>query len=197
MIMRRQDAAMAQMRRALELDPLNTLFQALYGVVLLDGARRPDDAIEQFRSVLRTVPNHPLALAGLVEAFYAKGMYEETFEAAKSNWAARGQPEAVKALERGYAEEGFTGAMNRLAEWKVAREDRKGTSPVFNYIAAGKNQQALDRLELAFEAHDSNMPYIGVIWRFAGLYDEPRFQDLLRRMNFPEDVLNGYLNQTP
>jgi TolB-like protein/Tfp pilus assembly protein PilF len=197
MIMRRQNEAMAQMKRALELDPLNTLFQALYGVVLLDGARRPDDAIEQFRSVLRTVPNHPIALAGLVEAFYAKGMYEETFEAAKSNWTARGQPEAVRALERGYAEAGFTGAMNRLAEWKVAREERKGTSPVFNYLAVGNYRQALDRLELAFEAHDPNMPYIGLMGKFTGLHDEPRFQDLLRRMNFPEDVLNGYLNETP
>ena len=144
---------MVQMQRALELDPLNTLLQALYGMVLLDGARRPDDAIEQFRNVLRTVPNHPIALACLVEAFYAKGMYGETYEAAKSNWTASGHPEAVEALERGYSEAGFTGAMSRLAEWRVARLGRKGFAPVFNYIAAGKNQQALDCLERAFEEH--------------------------------------------
>ena len=29
------------------------------------------------------------------------------------------------------------------------------------------------------------------------LRDEPRFQDMLRRMNFPEDVLAKYLEDTP
>jgi len=197
MIMQRQDEAMTQMELALELDPLNTLFQALYGVVLLDGARRPDDAIEQFRNVLRFEPNHPLALAFLVEAFYVKGMYEETFEAAKANWTARRQPEAVKALESGYAEGGFTEAMRRLAEWKVARPGREMGDSVFNYAAAGQTQQALDRLELAFEENSSNMPYFATGEIYNNLRNEPRYQELLRRMNFPEEVLARYLSETP
>ena len=41
------------------------------------------------------------------------------------------------------------------------------------------------------------MPYIGVDAKFDGLRNEPRFQDLLRRMNFPEEILAGYLNETP
>ena len=53
------------------------------------------------------------------------------------------------------------------------------------YTRAGKNDEALDWLEKAFEAHDPNMPYISVDPIFDSLRDNPRFQDLLRRMNLP------------
>jgi hypothetical protein len=93
--------ALVQMERALELDPLNPLFRALYGVVLCCGIRQCDDAIEQFRGVLKTVPNHPLALWQVIESFYAKGMYEQAFKAAKSYSTLIGGRGEVEALEQG------------------------------------------------------------------------------------------------
>jgi len=183
MIMKRPDEAMAQMESALELDPFNALLQALYGVVL-QSSHRFDEAIDVCRNILRTVPNHPMALGCLVQAFYHKGMYEESFEAAKAEHTAMGEPRAVKALDRGYAEGGFTGAMTRRAEWWVANWPAPfGAS---SYIKAGKNQEALNTLELGFEEHNPNMPYISVDPHYDSLRNEPRFQDLLRRMNLPE-----------
>jgi hypothetical protein len=112
-------------------------------------------------------------------------MYQESFEAAKANHTAWGQPEAVKALDRGYAEGGFTGAMSRIAEWWVANFPATHYGAP-SYIMAGKNQEALDRLELGFEQHDPNMPYLSVLPIYDSLRNEPRFKDLLRRMNLPE-----------
>jgi hypothetical protein len=54
---------------------------------------------------------------------------------------------------------------------------------------AGKNQQALDWLERDFELRSAGITRIGVNPAFIGLRKEPRFQELLRRMNFPEDVI--------
>ena len=51
------------------------------------------------------------------------------------------------------------------------------------YARAGKNDRAVEWLERGFEVRDPNMPYIGVIPVFDSLRDDPRFQDLLRRMN--------------
>jgi hypothetical protein len=51
---------------------------------------------------------------------------------------------------------------------------------------AGKNQEALDRLELGFEEHNPTMPYLSANPIFDSLRDEPRFQDLRRRMDLPE-----------
>ena len=194
MTMKRQDEAMGQIKLALELDPANELFKWLYAVVLLHGARRIDETIEFCSDFLKEVPNSPHAYASLVEAYYAKGMYEDAYEASKMNWTVRARPDAVKALELGYTEGGFKGAMYRLAEWKVANLLSRRRA-VFNYVAAGKNQQALDCLERAFEERDSNLPYIFNHVYADKLRGEPRFQDLLRQMNFPEEVLAKYLNE--
>ena len=189
MIMQRPDEAMAQMERALELDPFNPLFRALYGIVLHFGVRQHNDAIEQFHNVLRTVPNHPVALSSLVGAFYMEGNHEEAFRAAKTSSTLLGFPEEVEALERGYAEGGFPGAMGNLADWYDAHSSssqmpRSGVAVA--YALAGRTQEALDQLELGFEERDPSMPYMGVTPAFESLRDEPRFQNLLRRLNLPD-----------
>ena len=54
------------------------------------------------------------------------------------------------------------------------------------YTRAGKNKEALDWLEKAYEAHDGNTPYLSVDPIFDDMRNEPRFQDILRRMNLPQ-----------
>ena len=78
-----EQTARLDAERALELDPLNPMFQAQYAVVLTSMGRL-DEAIEVHRNVLRTVPNHPVALSELEVLLYAKGMYEEALEYGKA-----------------------------------------------------------------------------------------------------------------
>ena len=91
-------------------------------------------------------------------------------------------PDAVAALEPGYEKDGLAGAMSGLADWK---HEQFGVCDPFNLSAAGETDEALDCLELRVEMGDPNMPYIGVTVTLRALRDEPRFQDLLRRMNLP------------
>lgn len=58
------------------------------------------------------------------------------------------------------------------------------------HLFAGLNDRALEWLERSFEAHDPNMPYIGIWPMFDPLHDHPRFQDLLRRMNLPTNPMS-------
>lgn len=51
------------------------------------------------------------------------------------------------------------------------------------FTRAGKHDQTLDWLEKAYEAHDPNMPYLSVDPIFDDLRDNPRVQDLLRKLN--------------
>ena len=85
--------------------------------------------------------------------------------------------------------------MEAVAQWEVENEGPCGFYAVPPYAAAGKNQQALDILECAFEEINPNLPYLGAFVAYAALHKEPRFQEMLRRLNFPEDVLAGYLNE--
>jgi hypothetical protein len=54
------------------------------------------------------------------------------------------------------------------------------------YAETGENEKALDLLERAYTQHDSELLQLKVDPRMDNLRSNPHFQDLLRRMNFPE-----------
>ncbi len=183
-IMGRPEEAIAQIERAIELDPFNPLIQAIYSINLVF-ARRYGDAIAQAQKALRTTPNHPVASSAIQMAYQAKGMYGEALAATEALWAAFGHREVVDALARGYAEGGYLGAMNLAAETLAA--NTQTTYPfeiAMLYIRAGKNDKAFEWLERAVEAHDPNTISL-VMPIFDSLRNDPRFEDLLRRIGLP------------
>ncbi|HVP89890.1 MAG TPA: protein kinase [Terriglobales bacterium] len=184
-ILKHSEEAMAQIQRALELDPLNALFRGHFAMDLMY-ARRYDDAIAVIRDALKTSPNDLVALSTLRSAYHMKHMYPEALEAWKASYAARGDHEAGEALARGFREGGYPMALQRAAETLAARS-RTAYVPAWQigtlYTRAGKKDEALEWLEKAYRAHDPNMPYISVDPIFDILRDEARFKDLLRRMN--------------
>jgi TolB-like protein/Tfp pilus assembly protein PilF len=185
--MERPEEAMAQIERALELDPFNAAFRSLYAYDLMY-ARRFDEAITDLRETLRTAPMDQFALSAIRSAYHVNGMYEEAYEAWKTWYNVQDDNEAEQALVRGYEEAGYSGALSSVAELMIERSKTTFITPwqiATVYTRAGRNNEALEWLEKAFEAHDANMPSISVDPIFDDLHDEPRFQNLLRRMNLP------------
>jgi tetratricopeptide (TPR) repeat protein len=72
----RAEEALPHMELALELDPLNPMYHAFYGVVLLYH-RRSDDALAAFHTALDIEPNQMLALSSFAKTFGIKGMHDE------------------------------------------------------------------------------------------------------------------------
>jgi tetratricopeptide (TPR) repeat protein len=178
---------MEQIQTALDLDPFNPLFLALYGMDMLY-ARQFDKAIELLSKTLETAPTDPVALATLRTAYHMKGMYPEALEVWITTYAAKEDQEAIEALMRGNREGGYQAALETLAQTLIARSDTIYITPwqiATLYTRAGKKKEAIDWLEKAFDAHDSNMPYIGVDPIFDILWEEKRFQNLLKQMNLP------------
>jgi TolB-like protein/Tfp pilus assembly protein PilF/predicted Ser/Thr protein kinase len=186
-MMRRPDKAMVQIEQAIELDPFNTLLRSIYAWDLIY-AHRYDDAIDHLRETLRTAPDDWTALSTLRSAYHQKGMYEEALEIWKRSYEARDDQEAEDALVRGYEEGGYSGALSSAAELLTERSRTTFVTPWqigTLYTRAGKKDKALEWLEKAFEARDGNLIYLSVDPIFDYLRDEPRFQDLLRKMNLP------------
>jgi len=183
----RHGEAMAEVRRVLEIDPYNSLYQSLAAAVFLL-AHRYDEAITQARSAQRTNANDPVAHNLLQICFFMKGLAEEAYAEWKGLWNTPlyGNRDIAEALERGYAEAGFAGAMRHMTEAyaKVVYERSEPWNLAVAYVMAGDKERALEWVEKGFELRDPNMSYLGFPC-FDGLRSDARFQGLLRRMNLP------------
>jgi len=188
-VMKRPEEAMAQMDRALQLDPLNEVVQ-VHHAFLLESAGRDDEALAQWRKLLRTSPQHPMAHWDFSVISLRKAMYKESLAEMKAHYSCLGDREVEEALTQGYAQSGYRGAMRRAADLLAARA-RKTYVLSFDvaalYTIAGENAQALDWLEKGLEERSPHMPYVDAYMEFAPLRSDPRFQDLLRKMNLPVD----------
>ena len=185
--MNRPEEATAHLERALELDPFNFKYQVIYGWHLFY-VRRYDDAISQFRKVLKKSPNDRFSLFSLTTVFIAAGMYAEHRELNKKFINAGLSTDGVaEEIERGYAQGGFQEAMRRGAEMLAAQSKLAPPMLVaYMYTYAGENDLALEWLERSYEARTFGFHFLKAGPEWDPLRDDPRFQDLLRRMNFPE-----------
>jgi len=181
----RPDEAMAQIERALDLDPLSVRTLSFYAADLVY-VRRYDDSIAAARAALRLQPDAPVARNALYQALVLKGMYDEALALDREQLA--GDRELAAALERGVVEAGYAGAQRRLAEIWSARFGKPGGVRAIDLARrwrdAGNRDRAIEWLERAYKDRDGNMPYIGGPQNDS-LRPDPRFQDLLRRMNLP------------
>jgi tetratricopeptide (TPR) repeat protein len=141
---------------------------------------------------LRIQPDHPLAVANLRGAYHQTGKHDEALAMLRRQVRVQfpGDQELEEALDQGYAEAGYRAALLRYAETLAARPEapeRLSMDVAHIYASAGEKERALDWLELAYEAHALGLPIVGSGGKFSDLMgDDPRFQDLLRRMNLPQ-----------
>jgi len=183
-ILGRPDEAMKQIEIALELDPLNAKIKAFYGVDLLF-LRRYDESVKAFRDALELNPTQGVAEINICNALFLGGRKEEGLEMLKSRW--KGDKEFLGAIDEGYAESGFTGAMKKLADiraekTKITRLNQTG--PAQYYAFAGDADNAVYWLEKAYEERDPNLPYL-LIPVYDGLRDNPRFREIAGKMGLP------------
>jgi serine/threonine-protein kinase len=185
----RPQEAMAQIERALKRDPFNVLVTGFHAVDLLM-IRRYDEAIEAAQAALRAQPEAPAALTALWCAYAMKPMPQhEVIDLAKRYlMACYHDPNVANALEESFAKAGYGAAMRAAAEALTARFEADLALPMdiaYLYAAAGDNLKAIEWIERAFEVRDPNLPYVGVWPLLDPIRNEPRFQNIVRRMKLP------------
>ncbi len=175
---------MSQIERALDVDPFNSLFQALYGMDLMY-ARRYDDAIGRIRDTLKTSPNDLVALSTLRSALHMKHLYTEALEVWKQSYAARDDREAEEALARvrgGWLHDALCGAWPR--HWWLARKRpmfRPGRSEHFIPVPKRRTKPS-NGWKRPTRRVTRICPISALTRYFDTLRDDPRYQGLLRKM---------------
>lgn len=183
--MNRFDEALAEIKRALELDPLSLMSLTAVGLVFYYG-RQYDRAIEPLRRVLDMDANFPPALRVLGWVYEQKGMMEEAvgqYQRAVS--ASGGNVSMLADLGRAYGLIGWQDKAEQALDELHQIAHRCYVSPyefALIYMGLGDKNRALEKLYEAAEEHYWLMVNLNVHATWDGLRDEPRFTQLLKMM---------------
>ena len=184
-MMGRPKEAKDQIEMALKLDPYNPLIKSLYSVDLVF-FRQYEEAIAASQNALNLDNTAVVALAGLAYALHLSGRYDEALSAFKSVYSIL-YKNNTHSFDQGYAKTGYFSALISEADTLASEYETLYVNPTdiaVLYAFGGKKEQALNWLEKGFEIRESNMPYL--LWPINdSLRNEPRFQEIVRKMNLP------------
>jgi TolB-like protein/DNA-binding winged helix-turn-helix (wHTH) protein/Flp pilus assembly protein TadD len=183
----RDREAVAEMRKAANLDPLSLIINADLSELLLI-AHFPDEAVEQSRKTIEMDSTFALAHNQLGQAYLQKGMHDEAIdELEKAIQSCGGSPTCTASLARAYA---VSGRKNDAVQLLIGLKTR--SSPGYSnaseiatiYAALGDTDQAMTWLHQGYEERFNP----GVLLRpgFDPLRSDPRFQDLVRRVGLTQ-----------
>ena len=182
----RRDEGIAEMKVAVELDPLSASPYFELGLAYFF-ARDYDRAIQQFQKALELEPGgFPAALQTLLVAY-----------------AENGQPELALAKIEEIQEDNSPGAAGQVYALAGRKDDamriiaklqsptRQGYMPATTfaliYAALGDKEKAIAYLEKGYEERAFQMQFLKVDPRWDKLRDDPRFEDLLAKVGLPPD----------
>jgi serine/threonine-protein kinase len=185
-VMGRFDEAIAEIKRAQELDPLSLVMKTIGGMVY-HNSRKFDLGVEQCRKVLDINPSFMLARLFLGLNLMSKGLPEEAI------------PEFQKALDLSEGQyisaQAFLGYAYAITDKKSeAREILKllqkpsvqSVNPfyiAFIYTGLGERDRAMEWLERGIEEKNWQMVFLKVYPQLDIYRKEPWFKALLKKMN--------------
>ena len=184
----RTEEALAWAQRARELDPLGASGSEI-GWILLQ-ARRYDEAVREFHSVLAVHSDDALNLWGLGFALIAKGQSEEAIPVLEKAVSIMDRsPGSIGMLATAYAHAGRrTQALRLLGELKRRRQTTYVPAGAFisTCLALGDYDQAFAWLERAYQEQSNVLQVLKVDPFFDPVRADPRFADLVRRVGLDQ-----------
>ncbi len=184
----RLDEAKAEMKRAQELDPLSLIITADVGNAFYY-ARQYDEAIEQYKKALDLDPRFFITYLWLGAAYEQKKMYSQAIAELQKGLAFVRHPQLISSLGHVYAVAGQRAEAQQLLEELQEMSKQSYINPyliALIYVGLGEKEQAFTWLEKAYQERFFFLIWLKVEPRFDPLRDDPRFQDLIRRVGLPQ-----------
>ena len=184
------EAALGEMQRAVELDPL--VPERRYSLAAtFYRAGRYDEALRHFRLVPdpdALAETHHLRIAAILER---QGRLPEATAERVLALQLGGKEEVAASVEREYRSFGYAAAKRAYltGHLREAQRHAQGAYPrppsldiAADYALLGERDRAFEWLERACRERDWNVVFLAVDDRFEGLRSDPRFRDLRRRI---------------
>ncbi len=178
--------ASAEYRRALEIEPLSLPINWDFGRFLYI-SRKYDESIAQHKKTIELDPSFARAHRTLAEVYRLKGDYANSVEERARFFDLIGQPQAAALIRAAFAKEGWPGFLRLLTEENSLLKDSNNNWVVAKaYLDLGEKDKAFAELNKAYENHVSSLCWLKVEPQMDPLRSDPRYQELLRKMHFPE-----------
>jgi serine/threonine-protein kinase len=184
----RFDQAIAEGKRAVELDPLS-LIANLELATTYDYARQYDQAIEQLGKAIELDPNWYLAHMLLCQTYDLKGQFAQATAEGEKARELNDDPTVLAYLAHAYARSGkreeamkVVGHMHELAKQRYVPAYGFGLA----YAGLGDKDQAFQWLERSLQDRAWEITYLKVDPNMDSLRTDPRFKDLVRRVGLPQ-----------
>ena len=194
--MGRLDQGISEAKQALALDPLSRYMNMQLGWVQMM-ARRHDAAIDQFKKTLELDPNYEWVRVLLAWSYTLNGQYPEAFAEYKTMGEYGSNNNVAGFL---YAVSGRRSEALRVVERMRRLSEQTYVDPYMMavpYAGLGDRDNAMRLLMRAYEERSAEMPQLKVEPFFDNLRSDPRFQELVRRMNYPEVGLSRLRKNEP
>jgi serine/threonine protein kinase/Tfp pilus assembly protein PilF len=185
----RYEESVAEVRKAVDLEPFTSILRVNLGLALMFSKRFPE-AEQEFRRTLDTDPSYPIAHYGFAHILLAESKPEDAV--AEMEKAIHGIPES--SYYRGYlayalAKAGKTEGARKILGELIEEARTKyvswlGIADI--YAGLGEKDHSFAALELAYQQGDTRMNAIRALadldsyWR-----NDPRFADLLKKVGLP------------
>ncbi len=180
----RLEEALAEIKRAQQLDPLSLVINVTVGYTFYFD-RQYDQVIEQERKTLDLDPSFPGAHYCLGLAYEQKGMFAEAIAEFQRAITLERNPMYIGALGHAYAVAGRRGEARRLLGDLTDLSKRRYVDPVpvaTVHAGLGEKDQAFEWLEKGYEERSSQLTVIKVNPIYDSLRSDPRYEELLRRI---------------
>jgi TolB-like protein/DNA-binding winged helix-turn-helix (wHTH) protein/Tfp pilus assembly protein PilF len=184
--MGRQNSAMAEIKRARELDPLSLVIGGGGGQY----GTQYDLIIESNRKKLELDPNFAGAYLGLGRAYALKGMYQDAVAAFQKGLDLSGEaPNYLSFLGYTYGVWGKRNEARKILLQLNQLSKRKYVSPYeigLVYIGLGEKDMAFDWLQKAVADRSIPLVPLKAGEEMASLRSDPRYAELLSRIGLPQ-----------
>lgn len=187
MITGRFDESLVQINQALEVDPTLIVINRDKAQILFY-ARRYDQAIEQCLKTIDLDSNNPGGYLWLGRSYEAKSLDEKAIAAYLREQTLTGNysPEEIDALKKAWTVSGLKGYWRKRIEQMLERAKRipsfEYSSLASIYAQLGEKEKAFESFERAYKERRSFI-YLKIDPRLDGLRSDPRYIDLLQRVN--------------
>jgi len=183
MFLGRFDEALAEEQRALEIEPLSTAGNINYSYALFYSGRI-DESEAQTKKAIELAPDFWLSHYYLYNVYRFKGNYALAIEELAKSKDLRDETEAAKLIRESFAKGGWQGFLHAVtlehAPMKLSAYNMAGF-----YAAVGDRDRAFAALNEAVDKADQFIGFVKIDPFMKPLRDDPRFQQLLKRVGFP------------